>query len=155
MSDPTCSRCGRLVSPDDTIEHVGAELVHVDCRQPHGLSREEFTLLFRYCWSHAVATCVPCARRFRQEQLGADLFRGLIHLCPHCRADLSEGLRSHVYTCRQILPILRQRAKEARDAARKLVKESRQSRDRADVLMREAEAAIAAFRATMRRSSEG
>jgi hypothetical protein len=153
MSDPKCPRCDRPVSPDDTVEHVDAELVHVDCRQPHGLSREEFALLFQYCWNHAVAACAPCGRRFRQEQLGADLFKGLIHLCPHCRADLSDSLRGHVYICPQILPILRQRAKEARDAARRLVKESRQSRDRADVLMREAEAAIAAFRATMRRSS--
>jgi hypothetical protein len=144
-----------MVSADQTLEYVGGELVHVDCRQPLGLSREEFTLLFRYCWTHAVATCVPCGRRFRQEQLGVDVFRGLIHLCPHCRADLSESLRGHLYTCPEILPILRQRAKEARDAARKLVKESRQSRDRADVLIREAEAAISAFRATMKQNWEG
>jgi len=36
--------------------------------------------------------------------------------------------------------LVRLRAQEARDAARRLVKESDQLRDRADVLMREAEA---------------
>jgi len=48
--------------------------------------------------------------------------------------------------------LLRLRAQEARDAARKLVKESGQLRDRADVLMHEAEAAIAALRETMQRT---
>jgi hypothetical protein len=155
MLSPTCPRCGQRVVPDATIELAGGEIVHADCRQPHGLGREEFTLLFRYCWTHAVATCVPCGRKFRQEQLGVDLFRGRIHICPHCRADLSESLRGHLYTCAEIRPILRQRAKESRDAARKLVKESQQSVDRAAVLIREAEAAIAALRATMRQHWEG
>jgi len=48
---------------------------------------------------------------------------------------------------------VRQRAQEARDAARRLVKESGQLRDRADVLMRESEAAIAALRETMQRTA--
>jgi hypothetical protein len=42
---------------------------------------------------------------------------------------------------------VRQRAREARDAGRRLV----ESRDHADVLMREAEAAVVALRATLQR----
>jgi hypothetical protein len=48
---------------------------------------------------------------------------------------------------------VRLRAQEARDAARRLVKDSGQVRDQADVLMREAEATIAALRATMQRTA--
>ena len=44
---------------------------------------------------------------------------------------------------------MRQRAREARDAARRLVKHSGELQDNADVLMREAEAAVAALRETI------
>jgi hypothetical protein len=50
---------------------------------------------------------------------------------------------------------VRRRAREARAAAQRLVKNSHQLSDRADVLMREAEAAIAALRETMRRVAGG
>jgi hypothetical protein len=50
---------------------------------------------------------------------------------------------------------VRLRAQEARAAARRLVKESGQLHDQSDVLMREAEIATAALRATMRRASGG
>jgi hypothetical protein len=46
---------------------------------------------------------------------------------------------------------IRRRAEDARRTARRLIKDNRQLADRADVLMREAEAAIAAFRETMTR----
>jgi hypothetical protein len=45
---------------------------------------------------------------------------------------------------------MRQRAREARDAAGKLIKQGRQT---ADGLMREAEAAITALREVMRRTT--
>ena len=44
---------------------------------------------------------------------------------------------------------VRLRATETRDAARKLVTQRHQSSDQADVLIREAEAAVAALRSTM------
>jgi hypothetical protein len=47
---------------------------------------------------------------------------------------------------------MRQRAREARDAARRLGKHSCELRDNADVLMREAEAAVAALRETILRT---
>lgn len=150
MSDPKCPRCGRLVSADETIEHVGGKPAHADCRQPRGLSYEERTLLYWHCRGHAAARCLPCGGTFRQQDLVMDVFRSLMHLCPRCGADLSESLRGHLYTCPEILPIARQRAQEARDAARRLVQESSQSLDFAEVLVREADAALAALRATMR-----
>jgi hypothetical protein len=48
---------------------------------------------------------------------------------------------------------VRRRAQEAREAARTLVKESGQIGDRADVLMREAEVAVAALRDAMKQSA--
>jgi hypothetical protein len=48
---------------------------------------------------------------------------------------------------------VRQMTQAARDAVGKLIKQGHQAADRADGLMREAEAAIAALRETMRRTS--
>ena len=110
-------------------------------------------LLFRYCWGHAVAKCPACDQSFRQHQLGADLLAHRTYLCPRCRTDLTEGLRGHLYACAMLPEEVRLRAQEARDAARRLVKDSGQVRDQADVLMREAEATIAALRATMQRTA--
>ena len=72
------------------------------------------------------------------------------HLCPRCRADLTESLRAHLYTCLTLPEEVRRAAREVRDASQRLIKESGQLQDCADVLMREAEAAVAALRATMR-----
>jgi len=52
-----------------------------------------------------------------------------------------------------MLPVdIRRRAQVAREAARSLVKQSHQLSDAADVLLREAEAALHALRETMRQS---
>jgi hypothetical protein len=59
-------------------------------------------------------------------------------------------LREHLYTCLMLPGEVRRKAREARAAVRKFVKESLLS-DQADVLMPEAEAAIAALRETMQR----
>ena len=65
--------------------------------------------------------------------------------------DLTESMRGHLYSCAMLPEEVRQRAREARDAAGKLIKQARQAADGADGLMREAEAAITALRETMRR----
>lgn len=152
MAESKCSRCLQAISPDDTVQFRGDRLVHLDCQRPRDLSREERILLFRYCWGHAVAKCPACDQRFRQHQLGADLLGHRSHLCPRCRTDLTESLRSHLYACAMLPEEVRLRAHEVRDAARRLTKHSSQLRDHADVLMREAEAAIAALRETMQRT---
>jgi galactokinase len=64
-------------------------------------------------------------------------------------------MRGHLFSCAMLPEEVRQRAREVRDAARRLVKHSSELRDHADVLMREAEAAIAALRETMRRTTWG
>lgn len=130
---------------------VGGQLMHPDCRRPHDLSPEERALLFKYCFDHAVAECVSCSQDFRQQELASDLLGNRTHLCPRCRADLTEQLREHLYNCLMLPGEVRRKAREARAAARRLVKES-QSSD-ADMLMRVAEAAIAALRETMRRDA--
>src|SRR5262249_59295617 len=71
--------------------------------------------------------------------------------CPFCHTDLTASIRTHLYACALLPAEVRRRAQEARDAARHLVKQSHQLRDNADVLIREAEAALHALRATLRR----
>jgi hypothetical protein len=155
MPQPKCPRCGQFAGPDDTVELHGVDIVHVDCQHRRALSRDERALLFRYCWSHTVSACAACGERFRRDQLASDIFMYRSHLCPHCRADLTESMRRHLYACLRIPDVVRRQAQEARDASRRLVKQSAQVPDHADVLRREAEAAIAALRETMRRLASG
>src|SRR2546425_10017320 len=63
------------------------------------LTPGERSLLFRACWDHPSAKCGRCAGSFRSNHLAADLFRGLSHLCPLCRVDLTESLRAHLLSC--------------------------------------------------------
>ena len=151
MTQPKCPRCLQLLLSDDTVAVSRGRVVHVDCQRPRDLSREERILLFRYCWGHAVAKCPTCDQSFRQQQLGSDLLSRRTHLCPRCRADLTESLRGHLSACAMLPEDVRRRAQEVRDAARRLVKQSQQLSDCADVLIREAEVAIAALRETMQR----
>jgi hypothetical protein len=78
------------------------------------LSRTERALLFRYCFEHPVATCTVCNADYRLEELAADVFRGLSHLCPSCRVDLSESAREHLASC----SLLRARLDEVEAAER-------------------------------------
>jgi hypothetical protein len=155
MIDWRCPRCEQVISADDTVQLVDSGMTHVDCLRPRDLGPEERALLFRYCWGHAGAKCIACAKNYRHQELGADVLGQRTNLCPRCRADLTESMRGHLYSCAMLPEEVRRRAREARDAARKLLKQSAQSRDLADVLMREAEAAIAMLRATMRRTTWG
>jgi hypothetical protein len=155
MTEWKCPQCVQVISANDTVQLVPNGLSHIDCHRPRDLSSEERALLFRYCWSHAAAKCIACAKDFRHQELAADLLGHRTNLCPRCRADLTESMRGHLYRCAMLPEEVRRRAREARDAALKLVKESHQAADRADGLMREAEVAIAALRETMRRTTWG
>jgi hypothetical protein len=141
----------QVIAADDTVQLGGDGMSHVDCLRPHDLGPEERALLFRCCWGHAAANCTACAKNFRHQELAADLGHRT-NLCPHCRADLTESMRGHIYSCAMLPEEVRRRARDAHDAARKLVK---QSTDRADGLVGEAEAAIAALRETTRRTTWG
>ena len=98
------------------------------------LTVDERAVLFYFCLNHAVARCLACARSFQLSELTADLLSGRTHLCPQCRRDLTDNVRSHLYGCAVLPAEVRQKAQTLREAARHLVKESRQLRGRADVL---------------------
>ena len=149
----TCPQCTRALSPEDTIVFGHGLLGHLDCRRPRVLGAEECTLLFIYCRDHQVAECVRCAGKFHlREVASVDSFGVRTHGCPWCHTDLTDSIRAHLYGCALLPGEVRRRAEAARDAARSLVKQSHQLSDRADVLMREAEAAIHALRNTLRQA---
>jgi len=150
-----CPQCLQVISSDDSVRVSGSRVVHLDCQRPRHLTREERVLLFRYCWGHSVAKCPSCAQSLiRRHELASGLLDNRTHFCPRCRTDLTESIRSHLYGCAMLPAEIRQQAQEVRDAARRLVKESHQPTDRADILMREAEAAVAALRETMQRTAQ-
>ena len=150
--EPTCPRCGQALSPEDTIDWDGRRVVHLDCGRPRRLSFEERALLYEYCWDHAVGECVSCARSFRPDEFLSGLL-GNTDLCPQCRKDLTDGVRAHLYSCAMLPEEVRRRARETRAVTQKLVKQSSQLQDCADVLMREAEVGVAALRAAMKQSA--
>jgi hypothetical protein len=155
MSEWKCLRCLQVISAEDTVQLVAGGMSHIDCRRPRDLSPEERALLYRYCWGHAAAKCTACAKNFRHVELAADFLGHRTNLCPQCRADLTESMRGHLYSCAMLPEEVRQRAREARDAASTLIKQSTQAADQADGLVREAESALAALRETMRRTTWG
>jgi len=136
-----CPLCNRSIVPGDSVFSGGGRLSHVNCQRPQTLTGDERALLFYYCANHTVARCEVCARSFRLGEMTADLLGGRTHLCPCCRRDLTEIVRAHLYSCAMLPAEVRRRAQALREAAQLLVKESRQLRDTADVLIREAEAA--------------
>jgi hypothetical protein len=144
-----CPGCSRSISPQDTVRFGDGGVFHLDCHRPRVLSSEERALLFRYCRQHQVGTCSTCGA-FGYAELGSDLIAGRTNLCPKCRQDLTESVRSHLYGCALLPEEVRRRAQALREAAQKLVKHGHELADRADVLMREAEVARDAFMATMR-----
>ena len=155
MAEPqtaTCPQCSRMIAPEDTIVFGSGRLGHLDCRRPHVLSAEEWALLFTYCRDHPVAECIRCTGKFHlREVVSLDEFGVRSIGCPWCHTDLTDRVRVHLYGCAMLPAEIRRRAQEARDAARHLVKQSQQLRDNADVLIREAEAALHTLRATLRR----
>ena len=147
-----CPECYRMISPEDTIVFGYGRLGHLDCRRPRVLSAEERAILFIYCRDHPVAQCVRCGEQFRLPQVASLDSVGIrSHACPCCRADLTDSIRAHLYSCARLPAEVRRRAAVARDAARSLVKRSRELDDAADVAMREAETALYELRLTVRR----
>jgi len=116
MAATKCARCLQLMAPDDSVIFEGKKIVHLDCLRPRDLTPEERSLLYLYCWGHVAATCVPCEQSFRLRELAADPSSGHVFVCPRCRADMTEGLRDHLYGCGTLPGEVRRRALEARDA---------------------------------------
>jgi hypothetical protein len=149
--DIECPLCQQAISPDDTVMSVGYGMAHVDCGRPRSLRPDEHVLLYVYCWNHAVAECAACDRSFRQEELGSDPFGSCTCECLHCRADLTASIRAHLTACAILPEQLRRRVKAAREITQRLLKRSYQLSERADVLMREVEAALDALHETLDR----
>ena len=138
-----CSKCSQLIALSDIIESAEGRLSHVNCARPRTLTIDERTLLFVYCGDHVVAQCLACGLSFRIAELGADPLGGDgAYQCPRCRKALTENVRTHVYGCARLPSEVRLMAQAVRQAAQHLVKQSQQARDRADVLIREAEALL-------------
>lgn len=100
------------------------------------LTQQERALLFRYCWDHPVASCSQCKAEYRVQELGADLFQGFSHLCPTCRADLTQSAREHLLSC-TVLQAQRaesEAAKELQHRSTELQEDNQQARDRAESL---------------------
>jgi hypothetical protein len=146
-----CTRCARTIGPGDTTTFGPGGLSHVDCRRPRVLSVEERALLFLHCYDHAIE-CAPCAHSVGLSELGSDL-RGHTNLCPHCRQDLTDGVRAHFYKCDMVPEEVRHRALAVRVAWERVVKDSGELGDAADVLRRAVETTLQALREAMRRSA--
>ena len=144
-----CSTCSRPITLTDIIKSSDGRLTHVDCMRPSTLTPEERALLFVYCSSHAVASCVACGLSFRLMELAADL-GGRSNLCPRCRQDLTETVRGHLFGCELLPDEIRRQAREVREMARRLVKECTQLRDTSDVLIRQLEAALLQAQQTLK-----
>jgi len=138
-----CSKCFRSIALSDIVEFSEGRLSHVNCARPRTLAMDERTLLFVYCANHVVAQCLACGLNFRIGELAADPLGGSrAYQCPRCRKALTENVRTHVYGCARLPSEVRLMAQAVRQAAQHLVKQSQQARDRADVLIREAEALL-------------
>jgi hypothetical protein len=150
--NPTCPTCRLFISTEDTVTLVDGQLSHFDCQRPRILTPEERLLLATYCWDHAVADCVGCARGYRVPELVSVPVDGGTHFCPFCGRDMIERLRVHLYTCTMLPAHVRRRAKAARETAQRLVKHAHQLSEVGDVLMRRPEAAGQSLRDAMRQS---
>jgi NAD-dependent SIR2 family protein deacetylase len=155
MPEAKCPRCHQPIRPDGRVAFDQNQILHLECFRPRELNYEERSLLAKFCWSHAVAECHVCGGRYRQQELAADLIVHRIHLCPSCRTDLTASLRAHLTTCPVVPGEVRPSAEKSEPLARRHVRESRDLSSRTDALMREAEAAIDAFRESIRRLAAG
>jgi len=148
-----CTKCSQPLALTDSIESDSGRLSHVDCKRPQALTPEERALVFVHCSGHVVARCPACDLSFRYTELAADLFGGSrTNMCPRCRQDLTEAVRAHLFRCATLPGEIRLRAKAVREASRNLVKQSQELRDRADVLIQEAEAALFSSQRALRQA---
>ena len=118
----TCLQCSRH-----------GRLSHLSCQRPR--------------------TCAGNSRlRDLASDLTATLLGGRAHLCPGCRRDLTDSVRVHLYGCVTLPTEVLRSAQATREAVQRLVKQSHQPGDAADVLMRDATAARDALRKVMQKS---
>jgi hypothetical protein len=124
-----------VVAPGDTLLFHDGRAFHLDCSRPRMLTPEERAILLGYCVNHVVARCLACGRGFHLGELVTEPLGGRANLCPQCRRDLTEMVRAHLYGCGVLPALVRNQAMALREAARNLVKETQQLRDRSEVLI--------------------
>src|SRR5262249_16370714 len=133
VTSQLCADCATvLVAFSPLSAHVDVGRLPQWCLAPHA-------------WSgcHVVAGCPICDLSFRYTELASDILgESRTNMCPRCRQDLTEAVRAHLFRCAWLPSEVRLKAKAVREAAQRLVKEAQQLRDRSDVLIREAEAAL-------------
>jgi hypothetical protein len=116
------------------------------------LTPDERAALIVYCHDHTVAVCPRCSEALTAADIGTDALLDRRDFCPRCRAGITWVLRKHLTECTWMRVQAREAGERAREVwpqARETAKESRQLRDRADVLGREAEAAQQRSRGAM------
>ena len=150
-----CTKCSKVILPEDTFTLHPDRLSHLDCRRPHALSPEERVVLFRYCWEHAIAECEQCAKGYRMSELASDMAGDRHNLCPLCRKDLIGSVRSHLHNCSMLPSEVLQAARKAREAAQRLVERGRVLSDTSDDLMPELEAALRVLREAVAQAPRG
>jgi hypothetical protein len=121
----SCSKCSQSISLTDIIESNNGLLSHVDCKRPQVLTPEERALVFVYCSGHVVARCPACDVSFRYHELAADILGGRTNMCPRCRQDLTQAVRTHLFRCAMLPSEVRLRARAVREAAQRLVSRRR------------------------------
>src|SRR4029453_17465535 len=146
-----CTKCSEPIALSDVIESTNGHLSHIDCKRPHVLTPEERALVFVYCSGHVVARCPACDISCRYTELASDILGGnRTNMCPRCRQDLTEAVRAHLFRCAMLPSEVRLRAQAVREAAQRLGKCAQELRDKADVLIREAEAKLFESRQALR-----
>jgi hypothetical protein len=68
-------------------------------------------------------------------ELAADPLDSRTNMCPRCRKDLTENVRTHLYGCAMLPSEVRLRVQAVRDAAQRLVKQSQELVDNAGILI--------------------
>jgi len=153
MRPPECPQCLRTILPEDTIvfgswPSRSLRLSSASCTE----RRRAHDALYELP-HHPLAACVRCAERFHLRDVASIDLRGVrAYSCPWCHTDPTDSIRVHLYGCAMLPAEVLERARQAREAARQLVKNRLQRRDHADVLMRETEAAVHALRRAIRQS---
>ena len=107
------------------------------------LTPEERALVFVYCSGHVVARCQACDISYRYTELAADMVGGSrTNMCPRCHQDLTEAIRAHVFRCPMLPSEAQLRVRSVLEAVQRVVKQSQELMDNADVVIREAEAGL-------------
>jgi hypothetical protein len=132
MRPPECPQCLRTILPEDTIvfgswPSRSLRLSSASCTE----RRRAHDALYELP-HHPLAACVRCAERFHLRDVASIDLRGVrAYSCPWCHTDPTDSIRVHLYGCAMLPAEVLERARQAREAARQLVKNRLQRRDHA------------------------